>query len=92
MILLYNYIKVYKHFKIFFLKQSLIIFLYQNVHTGSEFFLVKYLVYFLKVITPFVSRSVAALLNISSETGSVVSPSAEVYFDLWFLLIDPLTS
>ena len=42
------------------------------------------------LITPFVSRSVAALLNISSETGSVVSPS-EVYFDLWFLLISPLT-
>ena len=33
----------------------------------------------------------AAFLNISSETGSVVSPS-EVYFDLWFLLIGPLTS
>ena len=32
----------------------------------------------------------AALLNISSETGSVVSPS-DVYFDLWFLLIGALT-
>ena len=51
----------------------------------------QYLVYLLRLITPFVSRSVAALLNISSEMGSVVSPS-DVYLDLWFLLFGPLTS
>ena len=44
--------------------------------------------YFFRLITPFVSRSVAALLNISRETGSMVSPS-EVYFDLWALLVGP---
>ena len=42
----------------------------------------------MRLITPFVSRSVAALLNISRETGSVVSPS-KVYFDLWALLVGP---
>ena len=35
--------------------------------------------YLLKLIIPFASKSVAALLNISRETGSIV-PSAEVYF------------
>ena len=44
----------------------------------------------MRFIIPFVSRSVAALLNISSETGSVVSPS-DVYLDLWFLWFGPLT-
>ena len=62
--------------------------MFESVYIGSEFFLAKYLVYFLRLITPFVSRSVAALLNISRETGSVVSPS-EVYFDLWALLVGP---
>ena len=52
--------------------------------------MVKCLVYLLRFITPFVSRSVATLLNISSETGFMVSPS-DVYLDLWFLLFGPLT-
>ena len=38
-----------------------------------ESFLAKYLVYLLRLIIPFASRSVAALLNISRETGSIVS-------------------
>ena len=50
-----------------------------SVHTGFEVFLFKYLVYFLRFIAPFDSRSVAASLNISSETGLVVS-SSKVYF------------
>ena len=46
-----------------------------------EVFLVRYIVYLLRLIIPFVSRSVAALLNISHETGSVV-PSSGVCFVL----------
>ena len=52
-----------------------------SVHTGFEAFLFKYLVYFFMFITPFDSRFVATLLNISSETDSVVL-SSEVYFVL----------
>ena len=44
-----------------------------------ESFLAKYLLYLLRLIIPFASKSVAALLNISGETGSIV-PSTEVYF------------
>ena len=46
-----------------------------------ESFLAKYLVYLLRLIIPLASRSVTALLNISRETGSIVS-STEV--DLGF--------
>ena len=52
-----------------------------RVYTSLESFLAKYLVYLLRIIIPFTSRSVAALLNISRETGSNVS-STEV--DLGF--------
>ena len=51
------------------------------VYTSLESFLAKYLVYLLRLIIPFASRSVAALLNISRETGLIVS-STEV--DLGF--------
>ena len=51
---------------------------------GFEIFLVKYQVYFLRLITPLVSKLVAALLNISKETGSTVF-SVGVCFTLWVL-------
>ena len=44
--------------------------------------MVKYWVYFLRSVTPLVSRSIAALLNISNETGPTVFSSG-VYFTLW---------
>ena len=38
-----------------------------------DVFLTRYLMYFFRFIFPFVFKSLAALLNISKDTGSVVS-------------------
>ena len=45
-----------------------------TINTGFEAFLVRYLVYFLRFITPFEFKSVAASLNILREIGSLVLP------------------
>ena len=58
------------------------------VYAGFEAFLTRYVLYFLRFITPFEFRSVAASLNILSVMGSLVSPGT--FFWCRFLIVSPL--